>query len=32
LSHAPLLIGVLAVQGDFEAHRRMLEGLGAQVT
>jgi pyridoxal 5'-phosphate synthase pdxT subunit len=32
LSHAPLLIGVLAVQGDFEAHRRMLEGLGAEVT
>lgn len=27
-----LQIGVLAVQGDFEAHRRMLEGLGADVT
>ena len=26
-----LRIGVLAVQGDFEAHRRMLEGLGAEV-
>ena len=25
------LVGVLALQGDFEAHRRMLEGLGAQV-
>lgn len=25
-----LRIGVLAVQGDFEAHRRMLESLGAQ--
>ena len=24
-------IGVLALQGDFEAHRRMLEGLGAEV-
>lgn len=24
-------IGVLAIQGDFEAHRRILEGLGAQV-
>jgi len=28
---APLRIGVLAVQGDFEAHRKMLEGLGAEV-
>jgi 5'-phosphate synthase pdxT subunit len=28
----PLKIGVLALQGDFEAHRRMLEGLGAEVT
>jgi 5'-phosphate synthase pdxT subunit len=27
----PLRIGVLAVQGDFEAHRRMLESLGADV-
>jgi len=26
-----LRIGVLAVQGDFEAHRKMLEGLGAEV-
>jgi 5'-phosphate synthase pdxT subunit len=25
------LIGVLALQGDFEAHRRVLEGLGADV-
>ncbi|HEX3911098.1 MAG TPA: pyridoxal 5'-phosphate synthase glutaminase subunit PdxT [Solirubrobacteraceae bacterium] len=25
------LIGVLALQGDFEAHRRVLEGLGARV-
>ncbi len=24
-------IGVLALQGDFEAHRRVLEGLGAEV-
>jgi pyridoxal 5'-phosphate synthase pdxT subunit len=28
---APALIGVLALQGDFEAHRRVLERLGAQV-
>ena len=27
----PLKIGVLAIQGDFEAHRRMLASLGAQV-
>jgi 5'-phosphate synthase pdxT subunit len=27
-----LEIGVLAIQGDFEAHRGMLEGLGADVT
>ncbi len=27
-----LVIGVLALQGDFEAHRRMLESLGAAVT
>lgn len=25
------LIGVLAIQGGFEAHRRMLEGVGAEV-
>jgi len=28
---ASLKIGVLALQGDFDAHRRRLEGLGAQV-
>jgi 5'-phosphate synthase pdxT subunit len=28
----PLDIGVLALQGDFGAHRRMLEGLGAEAT
>lgn len=28
---APPLIGVLALQGDFEAHRRVLEGLCARV-
>lgn len=28
----PLRIGVLALQGDFEAHRRMLDSLGAQVS
>jgi 5'-phosphate synthase pdxT subunit len=27
----PLLIGVLALQGDFEAHARMLQGLEAEV-
>jgi pyridoxal 5'-phosphate synthase pdxT subunit len=27
-----LRIGVLAIQGDFEAHRRMLESLGARAT
>jgi 5'-phosphate synthase pdxT subunit len=27
-----LRIGVLAIQGDFEAHRRMLKGLGAEAT
>ena len=27
-----LRVGVLAIQGDFEAHRAMLEGLGADVT
>jgi 5'-phosphate synthase pdxT subunit len=31
LTQAPLQIGVLAVQGDFEAHRVMLGGLGAEV-
>jgi 5'-phosphate synthase pdxT subunit len=30
LSSAPLKIGVLAIQGDFEAHRRMLTSLGAE--
>jgi pyridoxal 5'-phosphate synthase pdxT subunit len=25
-------VGILAIQGDVEAHRRMLEGLGASVT
>jgi pyridoxal 5'-phosphate synthase pdxT subunit len=29
LNGAPLRIGVLALQGDFEAHRLMLESLGA---
>ncbi len=29
-SHAPL-VGVLAIQGDFEAHERVLERLGARV-
>jgi pyridoxal 5'-phosphate synthase pdxT subunit len=29
LEGAPLRIGVLAIQGDFEAHRRVLESLGA---
>jgi pyridoxal 5'-phosphate synthase pdxT subunit len=28
----PLRIGVLALQGDFEAHRRMLDSLGAEAT
>jgi pyridoxal 5'-phosphate synthase pdxT subunit len=32
LSHAPLRIGVLAIQGDFEAHRRMLHALGAEAS
>jgi pyridoxal 5'-phosphate synthase pdxT subunit len=32
LSAALLQIGVLAIQGDFEAHRRMLSSLGARVT
>ena len=26
-----MTVGVLALQGDFEAHRKLLEGLGAQV-
>jgi pyridoxal 5'-phosphate synthase pdxT subunit len=30
LSQKPLRIGVLAIQGDFEAHRRMLESLAAE--
>jgi 5'-phosphate synthase pdxT subunit len=30
LSNSPLRIGVLAIQGDFEAHRRMLRSLGAE--
>jgi len=30
VSSAPT-VGVLALQGDFEAHRKMLEGLGANV-
>jgi 5'-phosphate synthase pdxT subunit len=29
-SGGPLRIGVLAIQGDFEAHRRMLASLGAE--
>jgi 5'-phosphate synthase pdxT subunit len=29
LSNDPLRIGVLAIQGDFEAHRKMLASLGA---
>jgi pyridoxal 5'-phosphate synthase pdxT subunit len=28
----PLQVGVLAIQGDFEAHRRMLSSLGARVS
>ncbi|HET8974990.1 MAG TPA: pyridoxal 5'-phosphate synthase glutaminase subunit PdxT [Solirubrobacterales bacterium] len=32
MSRKPLRIGVLAVQGDFEAHCRMLRGLGAEAT
>jgi pyridoxal 5'-phosphate synthase pdxT subunit len=28
----PLQIGVLAIQGDFEAHRQMLSSLGARAT
>ncbi|HEV3283125.1 MAG TPA: pyridoxal 5'-phosphate synthase glutaminase subunit PdxT [Solirubrobacteraceae bacterium] len=30
MNTAPPLIGVLALQGGFEAHERMLEGLGAR--
>ena len=30
-SFFPMTIGVLAIQGDFEAHGRVLEGLGAKV-
>src|SRR5205807_9886841 len=29
--HIPMKIGVLALQGDFDAHRRRLEQLGAEV-
>jgi 5'-phosphate synthase pdxT subunit len=29
---SPLRIGVLAIQGDFEAHLRMLESLGAEAS
>ena len=32
MSGAPLRIGVLAIQGDFEAHRRMLDSLGARAS
>jgi 5'-phosphate synthase pdxT subunit len=32
LNSDPLRIGVLAIQGDFEAHCRMLESLGAEAT
>jgi pyridoxal 5'-phosphate synthase pdxT subunit len=32
LTSRPLQIGVLAIQGDFEAHQRMLESLGAVAT
>jgi 5'-phosphate synthase pdxT subunit len=31
VSSDPLRVGVLALQGDFEAHRRMLAELGAEV-
>ena len=30
MKDSPLRVGVLAVQGDFEAHRRMLASLGAE--
>jgi 5'-phosphate synthase pdxT subunit len=32
LNNEPLRVGVLAIQGDFEAHRRMLDSLGAEAT
>lgn len=32
MSDGPLRIGVLALQGDFEAHRKMLESLGAEAS
>ena len=32
MSSPRLKIGVLAIQGDFEAHRRMLESLGAEAS
>jgi pyridoxal 5'-phosphate synthase pdxT subunit len=32
LNQPPLRVGVLAIQGDFEAHRRALESLGAQAS
>jgi 5'-phosphate synthase pdxT subunit len=32
LSSDPLRIGVLALQGDFDAHRKMLTSLGAEAT
>jgi 5'-phosphate synthase pdxT subunit len=32
LSSGPLQIGVLAIQGDFDAHRRMLFSLGARAS
>ena len=32
MSDRPLRIGVLAIQGDFEAHRRMLGSLGAEAS
>lgn len=31
-NEAPLQIGILALQGDYDAHRRLLDGLGAQTT
>ncbi len=31
MGESPLRIGVLAIQGDFEAHRKVLAGLGAEV-
>ena len=32
MSSPRLKVGVLAIQGDFEAHRRMLESLGAEAS